>query len=240
MASRRALVTGGAIRVGRTISVALGRAGYDVAIHYSSSDSAAAEVGEEIRDLGRRASIVHADLLEPEAPDRLLAEAAERLGGLDLLINNAAAFPHARPEDVTTTDWDALFSLNTRAPFFCSVAAARTMGDDGGSIINITDSGVGDAWPGYAPYLASKAALVSLTRSLARAWAPKIRVNAVAPGPVLLPEGSSASERATAAARTALGRVGRAEDVAEAVLYLDNAEYVTGEVLFVDGGSRLL
>ena len=110
----------------------------------------------------------------------------------------------------------------------------------GGSIVNIADSGADDGWPGYAPYLASKAALVSLTRSLARAWAPGIRVNAVAPGPVVLPDSFGPEERAEAAARTALKRVGRAEDVAGAVLYLDRAEYVTGEVLYVDGGARLI
>lgn len=226
--------------MGRAISMALGRAGYDVAIHYSSSENAAKETGEEIRTLGRRAAVVHADLLDPNAAGRLVSEAAERLGGLDLLVNNAAIFPHGRPEDVSVADWDAVFALNARAPFLCSVRAAGAMASAGGNIINIAESGVGDAWPGYAPYLASKAALVSLTRSLALAWAPKIRVNAVAPGPVLLPDDSSESERVAAASRTALGRVGRAEDVAEAVLYLERAEFVTGEVLFVDGGSGLL
>lgn len=239
MPGRRALVTGGAVRVGRAISLALGSAGYDVAIHYNASAAEASDVEAAIARTGSRSVKLQACLLETGAADELVRRAAAELGGLDLLVNNAAVFPHAAPENVTQADWDRVFALNAKAPFFCSVAAAALM-DEGGSIINITDSGVGDAWPGYAPYLASKAALTSLTRSLARAWAPRIRVNAVAPGPVLLPEGSSEQERAEAAARSALGRIGQAKDVAEAVLYLDSAEYVTGEVLVVDGGSRLL
>jgi pteridine reductase len=236
---RRALITGGAVRVGRAISLALGEAGYDVAIHYSSSAGAAADVEATIRERGGRTAALQADLTDTGEVERLLTRAAAKLGGLDLLVNNAAIFPHARPEQVSVADWDRVFALNARAPFFCCRAAASLM-SAGGSIVNIADSGVDEAWPGYAVYLASKAALVSLTRSLARAWAPRIRVNAVAPGPVLLPESFGVEERDKAAKRTALGRVGRATDVADAVLYLDGAEFVTGEVMYVDGGARLV
>ena len=236
---RRALVTGGAVRVGRAISLALGEAGYDVAIHFASSAAAASEVEAAIREVGGRAETLEANLTQPREAEGLVARAIAQLGGLDLLVNNAAIFPHARPEEVSVADWDRVFALNARAPFLCSRAAAAAM-PEGGSIVNIADSGADEGWPGYAPYLASKAALVSLTRSLARAWAPGIRVNAVAPGPVVLPDSFGPEERAEAAARTALKRVGRAEDVAGAVLYLDRAEYVTGEVLYVDGGARLI
>lgn len=225
--------------MGRAISLALGGAGYDVAIHYASSARDASEVEALIREGGGRATAVRANLAAPREAEELVALAAAELGGLDLLVNNAAIFPHARPEAVSVDDWDRVFALNARAPFFCSRAAAAAM-PEGGSIVNIADSGVDEGWPGYAPYLASKAALVSLTRSLARAWAPRIRVNAVAPGPVLLPDTYGTEERAAAAARTVLKRVGTAEDVAGAVLYLDGAEYVTGEVLYVDGGARLI
>lgn len=235
---RRALVTGGAARVGRAIALALGGAGYDVAIHYGSSSGAAAEVEAAVREQGGRAATLQADLSEGGEAERLVKRAAHELGGLDLLVNNAAIFPHGRPEEVTVGEWDRVFALNARAPFFCCRAAAGLM-TPGGSIVNIADSGVEEGWPGYAPYLASKAALVSLTRSLARAWAPRIRVNAVAPGPVLLPESYGEAEHAEAAERTLLKRVGRPEDVANAVLYLDRAPYVTGEVLYVDGGARL-
>jgi pteridine reductase len=225
--------------VGRAISLALGEAGYDIAIHFASSASSASEVEASVRDRGGRAATLEADLTNPREAEDLVARAIARLGGLDLLVNNAALFPHARPEAVSLDDWDRVFALNARAPFFCSRAAAAVM-PEGGSIVNIADSGADEGWPGYAPYLASKAALVSLTRSLARAWAPRIRVNAVAPGPVALPESFGPEERTEAAARTALKRVGRAEDVAGAVLYLDRAQYVTGEVLYVDGGARLI
>ncbi len=225
--------------MGRAISLALGEAGYDIAIHFASSASSASEVEASVRDRGGRAATLEADLTNPREAEDLVARAIARLGGLDLLVNNAALFPHARPEAVSLDDWDRVFALNARAPFFCSRAAAAVM-PEGGSIVNIADSGADEGWPGYAPYLASKAALVSLTRSLARAWAPRIRVNAVAPGPVALPESFGPEERTEAAARTALKRVGRAEDVAGAVLYLDRAQYVTGEVLYVDGGARLI
>jgi len=236
---RRALVTGGAVRVGRAISLALGEAGYDVAIHFASSAAAASEVEAAIREVGGRAATLEANLTQPGEAEGLVARAIARLGGLDLLVNNAGIFPHARPEEVSVADWDRVFALNARAPFFCCRAAASLM-SAGGSIVNIADSGVDEAWPGYAVYLASKAALVSLTRSLARAWAPRIRVNAVAPGPVLLPESYGVEERGNAAERTALRRVGSATDVAAAVLYLDGAEFVTGEVMYVDGGARLV
>ncbi len=236
---RRALVTGGAVRVGRAISLALGEAGYDVAIHFASSAAAASEVEAAIREVGGRAATLEANLTQPREAEGLVARAIAQLGGLDLLVNNAGIFPHARPEEVSVADWDRVFALNARAPFFCCRAAASLM-TAGGSIVNIADSGVDEAWPGYAVYLASKAALVSLTRSLARAWAPRIRVNAVAPGPVLLPESYGVEERGNAAERTALRRVGSATDVAAAVLYLDGAEFVTGEVMYVDGGARLV
>jgi pteridine reductase len=225
--------------VGRAISLALGEAGYDVAIHYASSAGDAADVETAIRDCGSRAATIQANLMQPDEAEGLVARATAELGGLDLLVNNAAIFPHGRPEAVSLDDWDRVFALNARAPFLCSRTAAAAM-PEGGSIVNIADSGADEGWPGYAPYLASKAALVSLTRSLARAWAPRIRVNAVAPGAVLLPDSFGPEERAEAEARTVLKRVGRPQDVTAAVLYLDRAEFVTGEVLFVDGGARLI
>jgi len=235
---RRALVTGGAVRVGRAIALALGHAGYHVAVHYHGSREAADEVVETIRASGREAHALRADLSDPEAVPGLVEQAAERLGGLHLLVNSAAIFPRGRPEEVTLESWDRVFALNARAPFLCAREAAARMAE-GGSIVNIADVAAFEAWPAYAPYAASKAAIVSLTRSLALAWAPRLRVNAVAPGPVLLPPGSTEEERSRAAANTALGRVGSPEDVAGAVLYLDAAEFVTGEIVRVDGGEHL-
>lgn len=238
-APRRAVVTGGAVRVGRAISLALGRAGYRVAVHYRYSRSEAAATVRELKILGTRPIAVQADLTDPEAIDELFDQIAAEFGGLDLLVNSAAVFPRHDPQDVTVADWDSVFAINARAPFLCAQRAARLM-EDGASIVNIADTGFDEAWPSYVPYVATKAALVSLTKGLARAWAPRIRVNAVAPGPVLLPEAESGEPDVEAAARrTVLGRTGFPEDVAQAVLYLDRAEYVTGELIRVDGGHHL-
>ena len=238
-AGRRALVTGGGVRVGRAISLALGRAGYRVAVHYRSSQSDAAGTVRDLKRMGGRPLALRADLSRPEEIERLFEEVDEQLGGLDLLVNGAAIFPRQEALDVSTADWDRVFAINVRAPFLCCQEAARRM-PEGSSIVNITDTGADEAWPSYVPYVASKAALASVTRGLARALAPGIRVNAVAPGPVLLPKSDSSHEAERAAAgRTVLGRVGTPEDVADAVLFLDRAPYVTGEVIRVDGGHHL-
>lgn len=236
---RRALVTGGAVRVGRAVALALADAGWDVAVHCRSSADAAEEVAERIRSLGRRAAVVRGDLARPEEIPGVVGDAAHALGGLDLLVNNAAVFPRHDPDAVSAKAWDAVFAVNARAPFLCAREAARRMGERGGCVINVTDAAASAGWPEHAPYAASKAALVSVTRSLARAWAPRVRVNGVAPGPVLLPEGATEEERREAIARTALGRLGSPADVAGAVLYLAGADYITGEILRIDGGAAL-
>lgn len=236
---RRALVTGGSIRVGKAISLALGRHGYRVGVHYRTSQAEAAATIRDLKRMGGQPQAFRADLRDPVEIGHLFEGVDERLGGIDLLVNSAAIFPRQDPLEVSPEDWDRVFAINARAPFLCSQEAARRM-QPGSSIINIADTGADEAWPGYVPYVATKAALVSMTRGLARAWAPDIRVNAVAPGPVLLPaDGSSEEERKLAAERTVAGRVGTPDDVAQAVLYLDQAPYVTGEVIRVDGGHHL-
>lgn len=234
----RALVTGGAVRVGRAIAEALAGAGYDLVLHYHSSSAAAEEFAERLRAKGVRAFPAQGDLSDPAQIQRPFDVVDRQLGGLELLVNSAAIFPRHDPLEVDAAEWDRVFALNARAPMLCSQAAAHRM--ERGSIVNIIDTGATEAWPGYVPYVASKAALASLTRGLAAAFAPRIRVNGVAPGPVLLPETADGeAERSAASRRTALGRVGTAEDVAGAVLFLANAEYVTGEILRVDGGQHL-
>jgi pteridine reductase len=236
---RRALVTGGAVRVGRAISLALGAAGYRVAIHYRTSQDLAAATVRDLKRTGGRPIAIRADLGRPAEIGALFEEIDRQFGGLDLLVNNAAIFPRHEALTVSAAGWDEVFAINARAAFLCSQEAARRMGD-GSSIVNIADTGADEAWPSYVPYVASKAALVSITRGLARAWAPRIRVNAVAPGPVLLPEDEATQEaESEAARRTVAGRMGTPEDVAQAVLFLDRAAYVTGEVIRVDGGHHL-
>lgn len=234
----RALVTGGAVRVGRSIAGALAGAGYDLVLHYHSSGEAADRAAGQLRETGARVVTARADLTDPDQIAGPFEVALEAFGGLDLLVNNAAIFPRTDPLEATAEDWDRVFALNARAAFLCSTEAARRM--ERGVIVNIVDTGFAQAWPGYVPYVASKAALASVTRGLAAALAPRIRVNGVAPGPVLLPdEADGEAEREAAARRTVLDRVGAPEDVAEAVLYLAGAEYVTGEILRVDGGQHL-
>jgi len=228
------------VRVGRAIAEALAAAGYDLILHYHSSEADARTVARLIGEQGSCAEIVQADLSDPEQIARPFEAAEKALGGIDLLVNSAAIFPRVDPRTATHTDWDRVFALNARAPFLCAQQAALRMGPDGGAIINIVDTGASEAWPSFVPYVASKAALVSLTRGLAAAFAPHIRVNGVAPGAVLLPDGEdNETGRSAAARRTVLGRVGSATDVADAVVYLAGATYVTGVILRVDGGQHL-
>ena len=233
-------MTGGGVRIGRAIALALGADGWRVAVHYRSSQAEALEVVELLERSGSGGVALQADLAEPAEISRLFQMVESELGGLELLVNSAAAFPRHDPLTVSAEEWDAVLNLNLRAPFLCAREAAKLMGKSGGSIINLADTGATEAWAAYVPYVASKAGLVSITRGLARAFAPSIRVNGVAPGPVLLPPGEdSPADRQAASDRTVLGRVGAPEDVAEAVLYLARARYVTGEIIRVDGGQHL-
>lgn len=167
----------------------------------------------------------------------LVTTAARRLGRLDILVNNAALFFRTPVESTTPAQFDELIAVNLRAPFFCSQAAARIMGRRGGRIVNIADVGAVRAWPGYVPYGISKAGVVMLTRGLAAALAPRIQVNAVAPGVVLLPAGFPRETGRRLARRIPMGRYGSPADVAQAVRFFATCSpYVTGQVLFVDGG----
>ena len=169
-----------------------------------------------------------------------MAAAVRRLGRLDVLVNNAALFFRTPVLTTTPAQFDRLLAVNLRAPFFLRQAAARAMGRRGGRIVNIADVGAVRAWPGYMPYGISKAGVLMLTRGLAVALAPRIQVNAVAPGVVLLPEGFPRESGRRLAARIPMGRHGRPDDVAPAVRFFATcSDYITGQVLFVDGACRL-
>lgn len=236
---RVALVTGGGTRVGRAIAVKLGKAGMRVAVHFARSEKGAREVADEIIDAGSDARTLPGDLTDPATPPRLIEHAVKVFGSLDVLVNSAAVMLRTPVGEVLVEDWDAMFALNLRAPFFLSQAAARAMGDSGGVIINIADLAAFEAWKGYIPHSITKAGIVQMTRGLAHALAPRVRVNAVAPGAVLLPEGATQAEADRLISTTPLGRLGSAEDVAQAVMYLICADYVTGETLIVDGGRHV-
>ncbi len=235
-----ALVTGAARRLGRHIARALAQAGADIAIHYHSAADEAAEALRELELLGVRVGTFQADLGNIAEISHLFARLQDKFGGLDILVNSAALFNRVPVLEITPAEWDRVMNVNLRAAFFCSQAAARSMKRrGGGSIINIADVGAFQPWPGYAHHSVSKAGLIMLTRVLARALAPDIRVNAVAPGPVLPPDDLSEAQLAELAEMTALHRLGTPEDVTSAVLFLIGAAYVTGETLVVDGGKLL-
>ena len=236
---RVALVTGAGTRVGRAIALALGKAGMRVAVHYAGSQRGARETADEIISYGSDARTLPGDLTDPATAPRLVEHTAKVFGRLDVLVNSAAIMLRTPVGEVLVEDWDAMFALNLRAPFFLCQSAARVMAERGGCIINIADLAAFEAWRGYIPHAITKAGLVQMTRGLAHALAPKIRVNAIAPGAVMLPEGTTPAEAEKLISTTPLGRIGTADDVAQAVLYLICADFVTGETLIVDGGRHV-
>ncbi|MHB1311646.1 MAG: SDR family oxidoreductase [Gemmatimonadaceae bacterium] len=236
---RVALVTGAGQRVGQAIALALGAEGYRVAVHYHASADGARRTTAALRGLGVEADIFGADLARPDAPAALVREVASRFGGVDLLVNSAALMRRLALDTVTPAEWDETMAVNARAPFFLSLAAARVMGERGGAIVNIADHLAHESWPLLVPHGIAKAAVEAMTRQLARQLAPRVRVNAVVPGAVLAPEGWPADAQQKFVAATPLRRMGTPDDVAQAVVFLAAAPFVTGEVLFVDGGRHL-
>jgi NAD(P)-dependent dehydrogenase (short-subunit alcohol dehydrogenase family) len=231
---RRALVTGGAVRVGRAIALALAAAGFDVAIAFHRSTAAARGTVRDVERLGGRAHAVRADLRDARAARPLVAGAVRALGGLDVLVNSAALFYRTPLATATRAQWNELIDLNLRAAFFCTQAAVARM-REGGHIVNVSDVITRLARPGWAPYTASKAGVEALTRSLAAELRPqRIAVNCVAPGAVLKPDWLAPARWR----KITRGHAGRPEDVAAAVVFFATCPvYVTGQVLSVDGGE---
>jgi pteridine reductase len=225
--------------VGRAIALGLAAKRMRVAVHYNSS---ATEADETVR-LARASGApdawgIQADLRDPAAITRLIDDVAARGGALDVLVNSAAEMKRTPFATVTPEEWDDIMSLNVRSPFFCSQAAARHM-SAGGTIVNIADLAALETWPEYIPHGISKAGVLQLTRALARKLAPAIRVNAVIPGAVLLPEHWTKEDADKLIRTTPLARLGTPEDVARAVVYLLESDYVTGDAVIVDGGRHL-
>jgi pteridine reductase len=232
-----ALVTGAGRRLGQAIAVGLARAGCDVAIHYHASDGGAQETARQVRGLGRRAALVPADLGDAEACRALAGRATAALGRLDVLVNSAAIMVRQPVEEVTAASWDDTLDLNLRATFFVAQGAIPELRLRHGKIVNLADVAGFEPWPAYVPHCVSKAGVVMLTKTLARALAPDIAVNAVAPGPVLLPDEWDEATRAHFAETTPLRRLGTPDDVVSAVRFLlEGSDYLTGTVLVVDGG----
>ncbi len=229
------LVTGAAKRIGRGIALRLAREGYRVGIHYNTSEVEARRTAEECGG----AELFRADLTNVGAIQHMFSEVAERFGGLDCLVNNAARFTRFDPLDITEADWDFIHAVNLKATFFCCQQAARLMKSAGGGrIVNISSLGGIRPWAEHAHYCASKAGVIMLTKALAKAWAPEITVNSVAPGVIPF---ADLDERGAAMIRnTPARRGGTPDEIADAVLFfLRASDFITGQVMAVDGGLSL-
>jgi NAD(P)-dependent dehydrogenase (short-subunit alcohol dehydrogenase family) len=263
LAGKTAFVTGGAQRIGRAIALALARGGADVAISWHASEVAAAKTVTEIGLLGRRAMATQCDVRNEASVRSAVAAVAAEFGRLDILVNNAAIFASAALESLTLDQWDVVFNTNARGPFLVAREALPHLRAARGHIINIGSLGAEHPWAGHAHYCASKAALHMLTQAMAKAFAPEVSVNCVAPGWIEMVPSSTetvaslspasadektrsegerrlASQAAHFAARTPMGRNGSAEEVAEAVLFFAaGPHFITGQTLAVDGGLGL-
>lgn len=234
------LVTGGAIRVGKAISLELAAAGADIVVNYNSSAGPAEETVTEIQALGRRAIAQQADVSQGEQVQRLIDRTVSELGRLDVLVNSASVWRRTPWAELDEEEWDRQIAVDLKGPFLCARAAAPHLAAHGdGAIVNIVDLSAFTPFPNFLPHSVAKAGLLNMTYSLAMELAPAVRVNAIAPGPVLPPPEYTEQQLAASAKRTLLKRWGTPADVARAVRYLVEAEYVTGAVLPVDGGERL-
>jgi NAD(P)-dependent dehydrogenase (short-subunit alcohol dehydrogenase family) len=235
-----ALVTGGAKRIGRAISLRLAQEGYAVAIHCRHSRDEATDLKAAIASRGGRAEIFAADLADADALARLVTDAAAALGPLTLLVNNASIFEFDEVQNITPDLWDRHFSVNVRAAVFLARDFARQVPESGeGAVINIIDQRVWKPTPQFFSYTLSKSALFTATRTMAQALAPKIRVNAVGPGPTLTSPRQNEDDFARQAEALLLGHGPTPEDIADAVVFLARARSVTGQMLAVDGGQHL-
>jgi NAD(P)-dependent dehydrogenase (short-subunit alcohol dehydrogenase family) len=241
-----ALVTGGAHRLGKVLALALARRGYAILVHYHSSTEEAAVTLDEIRTFGVPAFLHCADLRADDGvsslvafADALLNNDSNQLARFAVLVNSAALMPRGDARSISAAQWDATLALNLRAPFLLSQAAARRM-TEGGLIVNMSDVGAQKAWSSFPAYTVSKAGLDAMTRVLARAFAPSVRVNAIAPGLVLPPNDLPPEEWYRLTAKTPLKRPADTQEIAAALDFLLDDEYVTGQVISVDGGYSLV
>jgi len=233
---KTALVTGAGKRIGRQIAIRLAQSGYRVGIHFNQSRREAEQTATECGD---GAQLFEANLEDVDTIKRLFQDVGERMGRLDALVNNAARFTRFDPLKITEKDWDFIHSVNLKATFFCCQQGAILMKKTGGGhIVNISSLGGIRPWAEHAHYCASKAGVIMLTKALAKAFAPEITVNSVAPG--VIPFGDLDSRVQKMVVATPAGRAGTADEVADAVLYFLNAtNFVTGQLIVVDGGLSL-
>lgn len=238
LTGKTALVTGAAKRIGRAIALTLAEGGANVAITYLNSQAEAEETVRALAEYGVEAMAVRCDLRDVESIEQTVAAVVEEFGRLDLLVNNAGSFESVALENITAEQWDAMFATNTRAPFLMAKAAWPHLTAARGRIINIGSLGGQHPWATHGHYCTSKAALHMLSKTMAKAWAPEISVNCIAPGMIVQGEVSEAYEHY--AWKTPMQRNGTADDVAAAALFFATApHFITGQLLTVDGGLGL-
>jgi NAD(P)-dependent dehydrogenase (short-subunit alcohol dehydrogenase family) len=243
LTDRVALITGGK-RIGAVVATTLAGRGANVALSYSRSRLEAEQAVERVQAAGCRATAIQADLAQPEACELLVNAVVDQFGGLDILLNMASVYVPKPFDDVGAADWDVVLNVDLRAAFLCALAAAPHMRKRGGGrIINFSDWTARSGrprYPGFLPYYVAKAGVIALTDALAlELAADQILVNAIAPGPIVPPEGTTTAEYAAVERATPLGRWGGEEEIAKAVLALLDSDFITGETIRVDGGRHV-
>jgi NAD(P)-dependent dehydrogenase (short-subunit alcohol dehydrogenase family) len=238
---RNALVTGGATRVGKSLTLALAGAGANVFVHYNSSAGPAEETAADVESLGRRSAIGSANLSDPAAGEQLIAEATEALGPISILINSASGFPEDTLADATLEGFRATLDLTLASPVFLTQRFAAALPDEmEGAVVNVTDAKTQRPYLDHFSYVIAKGGIDTFTRAAARALAPRIRVNAVALGVILPPPGEDAFYAEKLAANIPMGRVGGTAPVAAAMLALVQNDFITGEIVRIDGGGHVV
>jgi len=236
-----ALVTGAGARLGRAVAVDLAARGCDVVLHAHTSRQGAEDLARDLAASGRRAKVLTADLAQVKQTERFARDARNAFGKVDILINSAGVFWPTPLERLNAKEFDAFTAVNLRAPYLLSAELGRWMKRSGGGVIvNLACVSAQRPWKDYVPYSISKAGVVALTIGLAKLLAPEVRVNAVAPGTVLPPEGTPPKRLKELQKRLPLQRLGRPEDLVRAVAYLVEADFMTGQILHVDGGRSIL
>lgn len=236
---RVALVTGAGIRLGRAVAKRLALEGADIAVHYGTSASEAHQFISELQGQGHRAAAFQAELMNVGTIEKLVGDVVAHFGHLDILINSAATFLETKFGETSEHTWDTSLGTNLKAPFFCSQFAAPHLAKSGhGAIINFADLGGLIGWREFLPHSLAKGGVILMTRILAKELAPAVRVNAIAPGTITMP-GDPPEWEANYIRQSPLGRTGRPEEIADAVMYLLTAEFLTGHTLVLDGGRTL-
>jgi len=235
------IVTGGAVRIGRSICLEMAEAGATVFCHYFKSNNEAQSLKDEFLSRDKKLNLIQGDLSDTRFAESLVERIYHTSKQIDVLINNAAIIYKTPFGTINETQWDEFFNLNLRGAFFCAQKAGQFMEqNNGGKIINIGDTSGENPWPSFLPYSITKSGIIAMTKGLAKALAPKVQVNCINPGPMMIPEEYSDEEREKAINSTLLRREGTAEDIAKAVRFLiEGTDYITGTILNVDGGRSI-